>query len=56
MLLPRHLPVDYSLNNLNLGNGNAGGWIIENMEVLAYIYNISTKEIVQSEIIHLTNN
>tara|TARA_A100001037_G_C15058583_1_gene593585 strand:- start:184 stop:1110 length:927 start_codon:yes stop_codon:yes gene_type:complete len=48
--------IDYSLNNLNLGNGNAGGWIIENMEVLAYIYNVSTKEIVQSEIIHLTNN
>ena len=48
--------IDYSLNNLIMGNGNAGGWIAENMEVIAYIYNVSTQEIVQSEITHLTNH
>lgn len=48
--------IDYSQNNLTFGNGNCGGWEANNMNVVAYIYNVSTEEIVQAEEIHLINN
>jgi hypothetical protein len=47
--------IDYSTNTAELGNGNAGGWNTSNMSVIAYIYNINTKEIVQVEEAHLNN-
>lgn len=47
--------IDYSTNEAELGNGNAGGWNIENMSVIAYIYDNTTKEIVQVEESHLNN-
>ena len=47
--------IDYSTNEAELGNGNAGGWNIENMSVIAYIYDNTTKEIVQVEEAHLMN-
>ena len=47
--------VDYSANTAELGNGNAGGWVAENLSVVAYIYNTTTKEIVQVEEAHLNN-
>ena len=47
---------DYSTNNTaELGNGNAGDWNTSNMSVIAYIYNTTTKEIVQVEESHLNN-
>ena len=46
--------IDYS-NNIDEGNGNAGGWNTDNMSVIAYIYNIITKEIVQVEEVDLNN-
>lgn len=48
--------IEYSSNNLPAGNGNADGWIANNMNVIAYIYNVSTNEIVQVEELHLTND
>ena len=48
--------IDYSTNNLIMGNGNAGGWNEDNMEVVAYIYKVDNNEIIQVEEIHLTNN
>lgn len=47
--------IDYSTNEAELGNGNSGGWNIENMSVIAYIYDNTTKEIVQVEEAHLMN-
>ena len=47
--------IDYSTNTAELGNGNAGGWDASNMSVIAYIYNTTTKEIVQVEEAHLNN-
>tara|TARA_B110000908_G_scaffold163464_1_gene210066 strand:+ start:2136 stop:3257 length:1122 start_codon:yes stop_codon:yes gene_type:complete len=47
--------IDYSANTAELGNGNAGGWVAENMSVIAYIYDNTTQEIVQVEEAHLTN-
>jgi len=48
--------IDYSTNNTaELGNGNAGDWEASNMSVIAYIYNTTTKEIVQVEESHLNN-
>jgi hypothetical protein len=47
--------IDYSENTAINGSGNAGGWVAENMSVVAYIYNTITKEIVQVEEAHLTN-
>jgi hypothetical protein len=47
--------IDYSTNTAEAGNGNAGGWNIENMSVIAYIYDNTTKEIVQVEEAHLMN-
>ena len=47
--------IDYSANTAELGNGNSGGWIAENMSVIAYIYNTTSKEIVQVEETHLIN-
>ena len=41
--------IDYSTNTAELGNGNAGGWNTNNISVIAYIYNTTTKEIVQVE-------
>jgi thiol-disulfide isomerase/thioredoxin len=46
---------DYSTNTAESGNGNAGGWVAENMSVVVYIYNTTTKEIVQVEEVHLIN-
>ena len=34
--------IDYSANTAELGNGNAGGWVAENLSVVAYIYNTTT--------------
>ena len=47
--------IDYSNNTAELGNGNAGDWVTENLSVVAYIYNATTKEIVQVEEAHLIN-
>ena len=47
--------IDYSANTAELGNGNAGGWVADNLSVVAYIYNTTTKEIVQVEEAHLIN-
>lgn len=47
--------INYSNNTAELGNGNAGNWNPNNMSVIAYIYNTSTKEIVQVEEAHLNN-
>ena len=47
--------IDYSLNTAELGNGIAGDWAEENLSVVAYIYNTSTREIVQVEEVHLGN-
>jgi thiol-disulfide isomerase/thioredoxin len=47
--------IDYSTNTAELGNGIAGGWVSENLSVVAYIYNTSTMEIVQVEEAHLIN-
>ncbi|MBT5090238.1 MAG: Omp28-related outer membrane protein, partial [Flavobacteriales bacterium] len=45
--------IDYSVNTAINGSGNAGGWNAENMSVIAYIYDNTTKEIVQVEEAHL---
>jgi hypothetical protein len=47
--------IDYSTNTAELGNGYAGDWNAANMSIIAYIYNINTKEIVQVEETHLNN-
>ena len=47
--------IDYSANTAINGSGNAGGWNAENMSVIAYIYDNTTKEIVQVEEAHLIN-
>ena len=47
--------IDYSLNTAELGNGNAGGWVSENLSIIEYIYNNSTKEIMQVEEAYLIN-
>ena len=47
--------IDYSQNTAELGNGNAGGWNVSNMSVIAYIYDNSTKEILQVEEVYLMN-
>jgi thiol-disulfide isomerase/thioredoxin len=47
--------IDYSNNIAELGNGNSGNWKVNNMSVIAYIYNTNTKEIVQVEDAHLNN-
>ena len=50
------LNIDYSTNNISeLGNGNAGGWDASNMSVIAYIYDNTTKEILQVEEEQLNN-
>ena len=41
--------MDYSTNTAELGNGNAGDWNASNMSIIAYIYNTTTKEIMQAE-------
>lgn len=46
---------DYSLNTLFMGNGNCKNWEEENMEIVVYVYNTASYEIVQVEQIHLTN-
>ena len=47
--------INYSQNTAELGNGNAGGWDALNMSVIAYIYDNTTKEILQVEEAHLNN-
>ena len=53
--------INYSLNNptpgsaTGGGNGNAGGWVANNMSVIAYIYNTETQEIAQVQEVHLNN-
>ena len=49
------LNIDYSFQNEQYGNGNAGGWNASNMSVVAYIYNDITKEIMQVEEVNLNN-
>lgn len=46
---------DYSLNTLFMGNGNCKNWEEDNMEIVVYVYNTASYEIVQVEQIHLTN-
>ena len=46
---------DYSLNTLFMGNGNCKNWEEDNMEIVVYVYNTTSYEIVQVEQIHLTN-
>lgn len=41
--------IDYSINTAESGNGNAGGWVKENMNVIAYIYSTNNYEIQQVE-------
>ena len=41
--------IDYSQNTLFQGNGNAGGWDLTNMHVIAYIYDVNSYEIMQVE-------
>ena len=41
--------IEYSQNTLTLGTGNAGNWDINNLYVLAYIYDVSSYEILQVE-------
>ena len=45
--------IDYSANTLELGNGNAGEWVKENMYIVAFIYNSATFEVQQVEEVHL---
>ena len=45
--------IDYSANTVELGNGNAGGWVKENMYIVAFIYNNTTFEVQQVEEVHL---
>ena len=45
--------IDYSSENLEEGNGNAGGWNAANMSVIAFIYNTNSNEIVQVEEVDL---
>ena len=47
--------IDYSANTAELGNGNAGNWVTDNLSIVAYIYNATTNEIVQVEEAHLNN-
>lgn len=47
--------VNYSLNTAELGNGNAGGWVSDNLSLIVYIYNNNNKEIMQVEEAHLIN-
>ena len=47
--------INYSLNNAELGNGNSGGWIVNNLSVITYVYNNITKEIMQVEEAYLIN-
>ena len=47
--------INYSINTAEFGNGNAGDWNASNMSVIAYIYNATTKEILQVEEAHLNN-
>ena len=44
--------IDYS-NSIEKGNGNSGGWNVNNMTVIAFIYNTENKEIVQVEEVDL---
>lgn len=43
-----------SNNTLAHGNGNAGGWNLNNINVVVYIYDTSNWEIIQIEEMHLT--
>ncbi len=45
--------INYSANTAEAGNGNAGGWNASNMSIIAYIYDITSQEIIQVEEIHL---
>ena len=47
--------IDYSSNTAVLGNGNAGDWNSDNISIIAYIYNVNTKEIMQVEESNLNN-
>ncbi len=46
---------NYSLNTAQSGNGNAGNWNINNISVVAYVYDPTTYEILQVEEKHLIN-
>ena len=35
--------------NMNLGNGNSGGWDADNLYVIAYVYDTSNYEVLQVE-------
>ena len=49
------LNIDYSYQNEQYGNGNAGEWNKSNMSIIAYIYNTATNEILQVEEAYLNN-
>jgi len=45
--------INYSLNTIELGNGNSGGWNKNNMYIVAFIYDNTTFEIQQVAEVHL---
>ena len=45
--------INHSQNNLFQGNGNSGGWNLDNIHVIAYVYDVSSYEIMQVEEIGL---
>ena len=47
--------VDYSTNDAFMGNGIAGGWNYNNLQIIAYIYDANTKEILQVKEKHLNH-
>ena len=47
--------VDYSANDAFMGNGIAGGWNYNNLQIIAYIYDANTKEILQVKEKHLNH-
>ena len=45
--------INHSTNELFMGNGNTGAWYTNKLNIVAYIYNVDNKEIIQVEELHL---
>ena len=45
--------INHSTNELFMGNGNTGAWDTNKLNIVAYIYNVDNKEIIQVEELHL---
>ena len=45
--------INHSTNELFMGNGNTGAWDTDKLNIVAYIYNVDNKEIIQVEELHL---